>query len=123
MTKKVYIADNDPHLIELMADYLDDMGYEAYGSHELFDLILLDSISLPDIFLLNIQLWGDYNNEIICKYLKWNDVTQAIPVILFSTSRQSAQSALECYADGFIFIPFEINDLPALLEKLTSRRD
>ncbi|MDN5286456.1 MAG: response regulator [Mucilaginibacter sp.] len=117
MRKKVYIADDDPAFIELMADFLDAMGYEAEGSNELLELLLLDAKNLPDVFLLNIRMWGE-DSEIICRYLKSNEPTVGIPLILFSTLKQVEHNVCDRYADGFISIPFEINALPGLLQKV-----
>jgi two-component system alkaline phosphatase synthesis response regulator PhoP len=100
-----------------MADFLDGMGYDAGGSTELLDLLLLDAKNLPDVFLLNIRMWGE-DSEIICRYLKSNEPTNGIPLILFSTLKQAEQNVCDCYADGFISIPFEINDLAGLLQKV-----
>jgi two-component system alkaline phosphatase synthesis response regulator PhoP len=66
-----------------------------------------------------MQMWGE-DSEIIYTYLKSNELTKAIPIVLFSTLNRSAQNTIAHCADGFISIPFEINDLPSLLEKLTS---
>jgi two-component system alkaline phosphatase synthesis response regulator PhoP len=118
MRKKVYITDDDPQFIELMADFLEGIGYEASGSNDLLDLLLLDTLNLPDVFLLNIQMWGE-DSEMISSYLKNNQRTGNIPVILFSTLKRSAQNKCDRYADGFISIPFEINDLAGLLKKIT----
>jgi hypothetical protein len=50
MRKKVYIADVAPGLIELMVALLKDTGYEAAGSTELLDLIVIDTSNLPMSF-------------------------------------------------------------------------
>lgn len=119
MKKKVYIADDDPGFIELMTDFLDSIGYEAEGSTELLDLLLLEIINLPDVFLLNALMWGE-DSEMIYNYLKSNEPTKSIPVILFSTLKCQAQNLFDHYADSFISIPFDINDLPGLLKRFTS---
>lgn len=115
--KKVYIADDDAAFIELMADFLDDLGYDTGGSTELLDLLLLDAKNLPDVFLLNIQIWGE-DSELICRHLKSNEPTGGIPLILFSTLKQAEHNMGDCYADGFVSIPFEINTLPGLLKQV-----
>lgn len=117
MRKKVYIANDDIEFIELISDFLDDIGYEVNGSSELLDLLLLDTINLPDVFMLNVQMWGE-DSEMISCYLKSNKPTDAIPVILFSTQKRSEQNTYNRFADGFISIPFEIEELPGLLENL-----
>ena len=117
MKKKVYIADDDPGRIELIAVYLETMGCEPEGSTELLDLLLLDTINLPDVFLLNITMWGE-DSEMISSYLKSNEPTKTILVILFSTLKRAEQNISDRYADGFISIPFEINDLPGLLKNV-----
>jgi CheY-like chemotaxis protein len=119
MKKRIYIADDNSGLIDMMAVFLEGMGYEADGSPELLNLLLLDTINLPDVFLLNIRVWGE-DSEMISSYLKTNELTGNIPVILFTTLQRSVQHPLDRYADGFIYIPFEINQLSGLLKKVTS---
>jgi two-component system alkaline phosphatase synthesis response regulator PhoP len=118
MKKKIYIADDDPGLIELLSDFFEDRGYEAEGSADLLDLILLNAAKLPDAFLLNIEMWGD-DSEIVCSYLKNNEPTNTVPLILFSTLPCADQKSTR-YAEGFFSIPFEINELLVFLEKVTS---
>jgi two-component system alkaline phosphatase synthesis response regulator PhoP len=77
---------------------------------------------LPDVFLLNVQLWGE-GSEMIYNYLKSNEPTETIPIILFSTLKRSAQNSFDHYADSFISIPFEINELPGLLKKALPGRN
>ncbi|SDP44638.1 two-component system, OmpR family, alkaline phosphatase synthesis response regulator PhoP [Mucilaginibacter sp. OK268] len=122
MRKKIYIAHDDGAFIELMSVFLEGIGYEGYGSTELLSLLLLDSLNLPDVFLLNVQLWGE-DSKMIYNYLKSNESTETIPVILFSTLKRSAQNSFDHYADSFISIPFEINELPGLLKKALPERN
>ncbi|WP_184541964.1 hypothetical protein [Mucilaginibacter sp. FT3.2] len=119
MTKKVYIADEDPGLIELIINFLEGIGYEADGSVDLLDLLCLDSPDLPDVFLLNSEIWGG-ESEMISSYLKSNEPTSTIPLILFSTLKRGERRTFDRYADGFISLPFEINELRRLLEKFAS---
>jgi len=119
MSKKVFIIDDDPAFIELMIDYLVNDGYDTNGTADLLDLILLDAIDLPDVFLLNIEMWGE-DCDTICRYLKGNLSTGAIPLILFSKGKWFEQESGSLYADDFISIPFEIKFLSGLLKKVTS---
>jgi CheY-like chemotaxis protein len=51
----------------------------------------------------------------ICKFLKTNDLTKDIPIIMISANRDTEKMAKESGADDFLEKPFQMKDL---LEKV-----
>ena len=74
----------------------------------------LNSRGLPDVILLDMLLSGKDGREIV-KYLKSQEKSKPIPVIMFSAHPGAEETAHQAGADNFVAKPFEID---ALLEKI-----
>lgn len=112
---KVTLADDDPGILDAVGMMLEMEGYEV--SATLNGNTVLDFENpLPDIYVLDIWMSGVDGRE-LCKKLKANALTKAIPVILISASNDLKRSAETAGADDFLAKPFEID---TLLDKIAS---
>ncbi|MXV14459.1 response regulator [Hufsiella ginkgonis] len=114
MGKKVFIADDDPAIVDVVTIILEDAGYEVSSTVHGEDLMVLNHASLPDLFLLDIWMYGKDGRD-ICSHLKNNERTKHIPVIIVSAVRDVDRIAREYHADGFLAKPFEMDELLALI--------
>jgi CheY-like chemotaxis protein len=78
--------------------------------------LLENAFETPDLFLLDKQLSGVDGME-ICRFLKGQDSTRDIPVIIVSASPNLDQQAKAAGADGFIEKPFQMKFMLELLRK------
>ncbi len=62
------------------------------------------------MILLDVLLSGKDGREIV-KYLKSQDETRYIPVIMFSAHPSAEETARKAGADDFIAKPFDIDEL------------
>lgn len=113
MRKKILVADDDPAIVESMRLILEEFGYEVESTVDGQTIYKMKK-NFPDLLLLDIWMSGQDGRK-ICKYLKKEDMTKSIPVIMISASRDIRQSTLEAGADDFIPKPF---DMHMLLEKV-----
>jgi DNA-binding response OmpR family regulator len=74
----------------------------------------------PDLILLDLLLAGSDGSR-ICRQLKAEATTQAIPIILMSANIHTPQIARDVGADAWIMKPFELTTLLALLETYVRR--
>jgi DNA-binding response OmpR family regulator len=58
----------------------------------------------------------------ICKYLKQQDDTKKIPILMLSASRDIEESAMQACADDFLAKPFEMNELLKKIKKHLSKQ-
>ncbi len=117
--KQVTIAEDDPGMRDIFRLILERYGYAVtiYGNGE---LLMKNEIELPDLFILDKQLSGTDGLD-ICRFLKRQEATKNIPVIVTSASPYIAQFAKEAGADDFIEKPFKMKELISLIEKVLNK--
>jgi CheY-like chemotaxis protein len=115
--KKVYIADDDPDILEVLTIILEDRGYDVTTSPDGKSLNKLNDT--PDLVLLDVRMSGSDGSE-ICRTLKSKDETKNIPVILISANRNLTEIAKDCGADDFISKPFDIKEIVSIARKYTA---
>ncbi|MCB4235369.1 response regulator [Kaistella anthropi] len=118
--KKIVIVDDDVAILDSLGLMLDFEGFEVNAferGSEIFTYV--ESVSKPDIILLDMWLSGEDGRD-ICKKLKENETTKNIPVVIMSASRGLEQTALQSGANAFIAKPFEIDEVVDQLHKLTT---
>ena len=116
--KKIMIADDDTGILEAIQIMLEDEGYDV--------IVTLDGKAvqdmqddLPDVLLLDIWMSG-IDGTGICRYLKSQNRTKHIPIILCSANKDTQKLAKECGADDFIAKPFEMMDFLNTIKKYTT---
>jgi DNA-binding response OmpR family regulator len=117
--KKLLIVDDEPDILEFLQVILEEEGYEVLTSTKGEYLEQLHNGGLPQLILLDVLLSGKDGREIV-KYLKSQDETKHIPVIMFSAHPSAEQTARAAGAEDFIAKPFNIDDLLAKIARLLS---
>ena len=113
--KKIYVADDDPDVLEVIKQILELNDYEVVTS--LNGLSLLSAVySNPDLVLLDI-LMPDTDGRDLCRALKTGEHTHHIPVIMMSAFSDLSTIIFDTKADDFITKPFEISDLLLKIKK------
>ena len=119
MTKQIMIVDDDVDNLELMQLMLECAGYDARGSTTRKDMQQVQPGDLPDLILLDVKLAKD-KGRAICKHLKTNEQTRAVPIIMLSAFVPVKQLRKSYPADDFLAKPFELDTLLDKWEKLLS---
>jgi CheY-like chemotaxis protein len=110
MAKQIMIVDDDIDSLELMQLIFEYAGYDVQGSTTGKDLQQLRQSKLPDLILLDIKQAED-EGRAICKYLKTNEQTKEVPIIMLSAHFPVKQLKEACPADDFLAKPFELDTL------------
>lgn len=117
LKKKVLIVDDDYEILNVMRLILEQVNnYEVdicARGEELFDL----SEDLPDVILLDLAMSGVDGRD-ICKYLKSQQETKHLPIIIVSANPNIAKIANAASADDFLSKPFDMSEL---LKKVASQ--
>ena len=111
--KKILIADDDPAILEVLTLFFEEVGYEVETTHDGLTLRTFEH-GPPDLLLLDIWMSG-WNGRDLCRFLKSQEETRHLPILLVSANRDMERIAREAGADDFIAKPF---DLDKLLEKI-----
>lgn len=109
------VADDDQGILSVIKLILEDEGYEVTVTSN-GETVKKVTDMLPDVLLLDIWMSGHDGQE-ICRFLKSNEHTKKIPIILFSANKDTAQKAKECGADDFLAKPFDIDVLLAKVQQ------
>lgn len=113
--KKVYVAEDDPSILEIISMILLDIGYDVETSPNGRSLQNQRKV-LPDLIMLDIRMSGTNGGE-ICRTLKSDPKTSSIPVVLISANRDLNDIAMNCKADDVLAKPFDIEDLISMVRK------
>ncbi|MFP4654932.1 MAG: methanogen output domain 1-containing protein [Methanohalobium sp.] len=111
-TSKILIVDDEPELVELIADYLDEYDtIAAYNGQEAIDKIKSENI---DVVLLDVMM-PDINGFEVCKNIKNDESIDYIPVLMITalSDQDNKIKGLDSGADDFLTKPVDEEELKA----------
>ena len=121
MKKKIVLVEDDEDLSLILKSILRNAGYEVMclegGSP-----IVNNQCSLPDLFIFDVKM-KVIDGCALCKFVRVNNRTKDIPVILMSGAHEYRKKALEIGADHFLPKPLNIDNLLQTVETITSRSE
>jgi DNA-binding response OmpR family regulator len=115
MKKRILITDDDEGVQDIFKLIFERAGYDVEVLGEAMT-ILENNYNYPDLFVLDRQLSGQDGLK-VCKFLKSQNSTRNIPVIIVSATPGIGKLARDAGADDFIEKPFQIKDLLGVVEK------
>ncbi len=110
MAKKILIVDDDESILDAVCMVLEDEGYEVEITMKGDETVETVHRVKPDVILLDVLMSGKDGRE-ICKKLKSDPLTKAIPVIMISAHPSAKEGAMSCGADMFLAKPFDTQEL------------
>jgi CheY-like chemotaxis protein len=114
--RKVLIVEDDHDLQLLFEKTLRKAGYETMSVNSGCPIVN-KQCTLPDVFVIDKML-SIIDGIALCKFLRINELTKNIPIILISGDYQVGKRAVEVGADYFMHKPFSIADLIEIIEML-----
>lgn len=121
-TNRIFIADEEPLVCELMQYNLEQAGYNVGVYHttsEAMDSELTDF----DLYIIDVMMEDKEGFE-LARYLKQNLETLRTPLI-FCSSRNNEDdviNGLDLGADDYILKPFAMKELVARVNSIMRRR-
>lgn len=124
MAAKILIIEDEEDIIDLVSYSLTREGYVVEGLPDGNQLIENVLRIKPDLILLDLMLPG-HNGYDLCKQLKQNPATAAIPVLILSAKSEESDVVvgLELGADDFIAKPFSPKILTARVRTILRRKE
>jgi CheY-like chemotaxis protein len=112
---QIIIADDDASMRDIFQLILQRAGYTVtlYADGE---ELLGNGYRVPDLFILDKQLSGVDGLD-ICRFLKSQESTKNIPVIIISASPYVANHAGDAGAEAFVEKPFKTKELLEVIKK------
>jgi CheY-like chemotaxis protein len=120
MARKVLLIDDSAITLQIVANTLQEAGYDVRTSTEVADLGPVLGAWRPDVILTDVNMPGISGVE-LCRRLKSSYETAHVPVVLYSALADDDLEILarECEADAFLSKSSGLDALPkelALLE-------
>ncbi len=118
-TKTVLVVDDEVHIVNVVALKFRSEGYRvltARDPQEAFEIARKES---PDLVITDHQMFGGSGID-LCKWLKSNPSTDAIPVILLTAYDFSIveESVCDCNVRSIMAKPFSPRELLARAKSL-----
>lgn len=117
---RILLVEDDRHLLEAVADVLEDEQFEVDKADNGRDGLLMARQRIYDLLILDIMLPGQDGLSIIQQVRRQGDFTPA----LFLTARDSVEArvkGLKAGADDYLVKPFAIDELLARIHALLRR--
>lgn len=122
MKEKILIVDDEKDIVKMLDYNLKKDGFRAVSCQDGEEALDLAVREHPDLIILDLMLPGVDGLE-VCKTLKKENKTAAIPVIMLTAKAQEADKilGLELGADDYITKPFSPRELVARVKAVLRR--
>lgn len=119
MTSKILIVDDDDLNREVMEAFLSFGGHAVIAVGNGKSAIKQAQSHLPDLIILDLRL-PDMNGLEVCRYLKTNEITKSIPILMITgmPQREIFQEVQDAGVDVFLARPFEGDEFIEQVEAL-----
>jgi DNA-binding response OmpR family regulator len=118
---KVLIIEDDPHIAELLALYLEKEGYETKEARDGRKGVEVFAVYAPHLVLLDLML-PEMDGFQVCREIR---KISAVPVIMLTARGDTFDKVLglELGADDYIVKPFEPKELTARVKAVLRRTE
>lgn len=120
MARRVLIADDEPLTAEMLALMLTFRGYDVVCACNGPDALRQAREAQPDLVLLDVLMPG-MDGETVTRALREDPSLCDVPVVLISSEDESEIEWRESGADLFLQKPFDVRELPDVLERVFQR--
>jgi signal transduction histidine kinase/DNA-binding response OmpR family regulator len=121
---KILIADDSPTIVDVVQYLLQSHGYEVITASDGIEAILKTYQTSPDLVLLDIEM-PKMNGYQVCRLLKSDETTKAIPIIILTSRDQKSDRfwGISTGADEFMTKDFESEgELFTAIQNVLKRR-
>jgi len=109
---KILLVEDEPHLLELYQEELQDEGYEVMTTMDGEEAVLLTKKNLPDLVVLDIKIKKLHGLEVLKKIKEFN---KNLPVVLNSAYETFKSDFSSWIADAYLI---KSSNLAELKEKI-----
>jgi two-component system alkaline phosphatase synthesis response regulator PhoP len=119
-SQPILIVDDDPAILDLIAQLLTDEGYSILTANGGQAGIDLATKYLPKLILLDLMM-PEMNGWQVVTLLKSAARTRFIPILLLSARRDMNITAQELGVSDYLAKPFDLDELLRYVEKILKR--
>lgn len=122
MTRTIAVVDDEPDILELLRLNLGRAGFRVESFPDGTGFLRFVRRERPDLVVLDLML-PDVDGLEICRLLRRNEATAAIPVIMLTAKGEEGDKVLglELGADDYVAKPFSVKELVARVHAVLRR--
>ena len=122
LQSKILLADSESEVRSSVAEHLQNLGYSVCETTDGEETIAKAFTYDPQLIILELQL-PKIDGYQICRMLKGNSTTEAIPIIIISTfqTKEKLIDTIENGADDYVEKPFDLDELVARIKMVSHR--
>jgi two-component system phosphate regulon response regulator PhoB len=122
MTARILVVDDEKDLVNLVRYNLEKSGYEVFCTYDGLSVQSMVLECLPHLIILDLML-PDRSGYDICRDLKANPSTKAIPIIMLTarSSEYNRVTGFECGVEDYVVKPFSPRELVLRVKAILAR--
>ncbi len=119
--KKILVVDDEPKIIQLTQDYLENAGFSVISSGDGEHALAVIQVEKPDLVVLDLGLPGMDGLD-VCRSIR---KTSNLPIIMLTARDEETDKlvGLELGADDYITKPFSPKELVARVRSVLRRSE
>jgi DNA-binding response OmpR family regulator len=119
--KKILVVDDEPKIIQLTQDYLENAGFSAISAGDGERALAVIQVEKPDLVVLDLGLPGMDGLD-VCRSIR---KTSNLPIIMLTARDEETDKlvGLELGADDYITKPFSPKELVARVRSVLRRSE
>jgi two-component system phosphate regulon response regulator PhoB len=120
--QKILVVDDEPEAVELIVFNLKQAGFDVVTAADGAEALGKARRASPNLVILDVMM-PEIDGLGVCKLLRGDPVTRAIPVIMLTAKAAEVDRVLglELGADDYVVKPFSPRELVLRVKKLLSR--
>jgi two-component system alkaline phosphatase synthesis response regulator PhoP len=125
MYQTVLVVDDEPHIVEVVRDYLTQSGYRVLTAGDGQTALAMARRENPDLMVLDLMLPGSIDGLDVCRRVRQDSRLAHLPIIMLTarTDETDRLIGLELGADDYVTKPFSPREVVARVRAVLRRAD
>ncbi len=125
LTRTVLVVEDEPQIIEVVRDYLEQAGFDVLVARDGQTALSLTRREHPDVIVLDLMLPGGMDGLDVCRSIRRDPAVVETPIVMLTARVELADRlvGLELGADDYITKPFSPREVVARIKAVLRRVD
>ncbi len=121
----ILVVDDEPHIVELVQDYLKQAGYRVLTARDGQTALTLTRREHPDLIVLDLMLPGSLDGLEVCRRIRRDASLSDVPIVMLTARNEEVDKliGLELGADDYVTKPFSPREVVARVRAVLRRAE
>src|SRR5438874_11290046 len=121
LTKRILVVDDEKTIRQLIADTLNEFGYDVKTAYNGAEALEVMRRWLPHAIVLDLMM-PRLDGSGLCEMLRHNPRFASVPVLLVTAAYGAREAAERIGAAAYLTKPFELDTLLEVIDQLVEQR-